>query len=154
MFISKDQYSTSPLLSLPSELVEPIAADIYSPTDLPSPPCTCKALYGIIVPFHLHFRKINLNLNTAPLALWYKIIIKPRPMNKVLFIIPYWSRKEEYISQGPEPFRKYAMSSRSTGRVKLNYTAPQWITTSQILWTLSTSCPLIQEVTLCPEEAM
>ncbi|KIJ40666.1 hypothetical protein M422DRAFT_256357 [Sphaerobolus stellatus SS14] len=29
-----------------------------------------------------------------------------------------------------------------------------WITTSQILWTLSTSCPLIQDITLCPEEAM
>ncbi|KIJ40692.1 hypothetical protein M422DRAFT_256387 [Sphaerobolus stellatus SS14] len=38
--------------------------------------------------------------------------------------------------------------SRLTGLVKFNYTTPKWITKSQILWTLSMSCPLIQEVIL------
>ncbi|KIJ40688.1 hypothetical protein M422DRAFT_256383 [Sphaerobolus stellatus SS14] len=38
--------------------------------------------------------------------------------------------------------------SRLTGLVKFNYITPKGITKSQVLWTLSTSCPLIQEVIL------
>ncbi|KIJ30024.1 hypothetical protein M422DRAFT_268485 [Sphaerobolus stellatus SS14] len=74
MFICKEQYSTSLLPSLPPELVESIAADIDSPVDLLNLALTCRILHDIIIPFHLHFRKLNLNISGAPLALWYGII--------------------------------------------------------------------------------
>ncbi|KIJ40686.1 hypothetical protein M422DRAFT_101771, partial [Sphaerobolus stellatus SS14] len=66
------------LLSFPPELVQRIVADVDSPADLLNLALTCKALHDIIVPFHLHFRKLHLNIRTAPLALWYGIIVKPQ----------------------------------------------------------------------------
>ncbi|KIJ24128.1 hypothetical protein M422DRAFT_105524, partial [Sphaerobolus stellatus SS14] len=66
------------LLFLPPELVEPIAADIDSPADLLNLALTCRALHDIIVPFHLHFRKLSFNMSKTPLAFWYGIIVKPR----------------------------------------------------------------------------
>ncbi|KIJ24467.1 hypothetical protein M422DRAFT_274734 [Sphaerobolus stellatus SS14] len=78
MSICKEQYSTSLFLSLPPEIIEPIAADIDSPADLLNLVLTCRTLHDIIVPFHLHFRKLSLNISKTPLTLWYGIIVKPR----------------------------------------------------------------------------
>ncbi|KIJ49761.1 hypothetical protein M422DRAFT_246112 [Sphaerobolus stellatus SS14] len=60
------------LLSLPTELAELIVAKIYSPADLLNLALTCKALHDIIIPFHLHFRKINLKYHFSPfgIAVW------------------------------------------------------------------------------------
>ncbi|KIJ40652.1 hypothetical protein M422DRAFT_256344 [Sphaerobolus stellatus SS14] len=143
MSISKDQYSTSLLPSLPPELAEPIAAGIDSPANLLSQALAYRALYGIIVPFHFHFRKIN-----------------PKPQHSSVGIVPHEQdgfypsileqEGEAYLAK-TEMFPQihhilHDAISRLTGLVNFNYTAPQWIATSQILWTLSTSCPLIQDI--------
>ncbi|KIJ40700.1 hypothetical protein M422DRAFT_256395 [Sphaerobolus stellatus SS14] len=166
MSICKEQYSTSLLLSLPPELVESIAADIDSPADLLNLALTCKALHDIIVPFHLHFRKLSLNISKTSLALWSGIIVKPRlascfhtvhahnkPDEQGDFYPPILVQQgEAYLARiVTSPQRDHVLCdaiSRLNGLVKFNYTTPKWITKSQILWTLSTSCPLIQEVIL------
>ncbi|KIJ40698.1 hypothetical protein M422DRAFT_256393 [Sphaerobolus stellatus SS14] len=167
MFICKEQYSTSLLLSLPPELVEPIAADIDSPADLLNLALTCKALHDIIVPFHLHFRKLSISTSKTPLAFWYGIIVKSRLASCFRTVHVAHNKPDEqgdfypsilvqegeaYLARtGTFPQIRHVLRdaiSRFTGLVKFNYTAWQWIPTSQILWTLSTSCPLIQEVIL------
>ncbi|KIJ24126.1 hypothetical protein M422DRAFT_275168 [Sphaerobolus stellatus SS14] len=166
MFIYKEPYSTSLLLSLPPELVEYIAADINSPADLLNLALICKALHDIIVPFHLHFRKLSLNISKTRLALWSGIIVKPRLASCFHTVHAHYSPDEQgefyppiLLQEGEaylartvtSPERVHILCnaiSRLTGLVKFNYTTPKWITKSQILWTLSTSCPLIQEVIL------
>ncbi|KIJ40703.1 hypothetical protein M422DRAFT_32140 [Sphaerobolus stellatus SS14] len=180
MSICEDQPPISPkellspdfLQSLPPELVEPIIADIDSTADLLSLALTCKALYGIIVPFHLHFRKINLNIGVTPLALWYGIIAKPRLSSMFRTFHSHGDPHKEqvfYPSSLVQEGETYLPStetspgiadvflraiSQLTGLVKFNYTTPhgaKWINTSQILWTLSISSPLLAEVYLHPE---
>ncbi|KIJ40694.1 hypothetical protein M422DRAFT_256389 [Sphaerobolus stellatus SS14] len=166
MFICKEQYFTSLLLSLSPELVEFIAADIDSPADLLNLALTCKALHDIIVPFHLHFRKLSLNVSKTPLALWSGIIVKPRLASRFHTVHARNSRDEQgdfyppiLVQEGEaylvrtvtSPPRDHVLCdaiSRLTGLVKFNYTTPKWIIKSQMLWTLSMSCPQIQEVIL------
>ncbi|KIJ30029.1 hypothetical protein M422DRAFT_268490 [Sphaerobolus stellatus SS14] len=174
MSICKDQYSASPkelsfpnfLLSFSPELVERIVADVDSPADLLNLALICKALHYIVVPFHLHFRKLHLNIRTAPLALWYGIIVKPRLASCFRTFHAHSDEQGDVypsilVQEGEAYLARTLTSlkidyvlwdaiSRLTGLVKFNYTALQWIPTSQILWTLSTSCPLIQEINLHP----
>ncbi|KIJ31880.1 hypothetical protein M422DRAFT_266369 [Sphaerobolus stellatus SS14] len=167
MSICKEQYSTSLLLSLPPEFIEPSAADIDSPVDLLNLALTCRTLHDIIVSFHLHFRKLSLNISKTPLTLWYEIIVKSRLASCFRTVHVAHNKPDEqgnfypsilvqegeaYLARtGTFPKIRRLLRdaiSRFTGLVKFNYTAWQWIPTSQILQTLSTSCPLIQEVIL------
>ncbi|KIJ40684.1 hypothetical protein M422DRAFT_256379 [Sphaerobolus stellatus SS14] len=174
MSICKDQYSVPPkelsfpdfLLSFPPELVERIVADVDSPADLLNLALTCNALHDIIVPFYLHVCKLSLNISKTPLALWSGIIVNPRLASRFHTIHAHNSPDKQgdfypliLVQEGEAYLARTVMSpqkyyvfcdaiSRLTGLVKFNYTTPKWITKSQILCILSTSCPLIQEVIL------